>query len=90
MSALELPGDVRIALSHLTAYGLASILEASGAKPAMIGWTEGLDARAVVEAPGLDSDAMAAVVHEHARQHAGADSWTAATVDVPGTDGHDP
>ncbi len=85
MSDLELPGDIRVALSHVAAYGLAAILEASGAQDVTISWTAVLDSRAVVATGGLDADGIAATVLEHARQHAGGEDWTAATVDVAGS-----
>ena len=85
MSELELPGDVRVALSHTAAYGLAAILDAAGVPGVTVAWTPSLDSRAVVGATGLDLDGIADIVLEHARRHAGADSWTAATVDIGGT-----
>jgi CRISPR-associated protein Csb3 len=84
MSELVLTGDIRVALSHAAAYGLAAILEASRTQDLTISWTDALDSRAVVSASGLDPDRMAAAVLDHARQHAGGDDWTAATLDVPG------
>ncbi|MDP2350309.1 MAG: hypothetical protein Q8M74_04030 [Chloroflexota bacterium] len=85
MSELELPGDVRVALSHAAAYGLAAILDAAGVPEVTVAWTLPLDSRAVVGAPSLDLDGVAALVLEHARRHAGADSWTAATAEIAGT-----
>jgi CRISPR-associated protein Csb3 len=84
MSELVLTGDIRVALSHAAAYGLAAILEASGTPDVTISWTATLDSRAVVSASGRDPDGMAAAVLDHARRHAGGADWTAATVDVPG------
>lgn len=84
MSELELPGDIHVALSHAAVYGLAAILEASGARRVTISWPSSLNSRAVVCAPGLEPDDMAAAVLAHAQQRADADSWTAATVEVNG------
>ena len=84
MSELELPGDIHVALSHAAAYGLAAILEASGAPGVTISWPSSLNSRAVVSAPGGDPDGIAATVLHHARAHAASESWTAATVGVPG------
>ncbi len=79
MSGLELPGDVRVALSHAAAYGLAAILSDAGTPGVTIAWTPALDSRAVIAAAGRDSDAMADLILDHARRHAQGDSWTAAT-----------
>ena len=84
MSELELPGDIHVALSHLAAYGLAGILVSSDASEVTVSWTASLDSRAVVNAPGLDPNGIAATVQGHARRHAAADSWTAATADIAG------
>ncbi len=84
MSELELPGDIRVALSHVAAYGLAAILEAAGCPDVTLRWTPSLDSRAVVIAPDRDPDDMASAVRDHARQHAGAANWTAATAEVGG------
>ena len=85
MCELELPGDARVALSHAAAYGLAAILDDASVAGVTVAWTSSLDARAVVDAPGLDPDGIAHVVLEHARRHAGPGSWTAATADVGDT-----
>jgi CRISPR-associated protein Csb3 len=85
MGELVLPGDIRVALSHTAAYGLAAILEAAGVGGVRVGWTTGLEARAVVSADLLDPDGMAALVLEDARRHARDDSWTAATVEIGGS-----
>ena len=85
MGVVELPGDVRVALSHAAAYGLAAILEDAGTAGVTIGWTPSLEARAVVDAPGLDPLDAAGIVLGHARDHAGPCSWTAATAQVGGT-----
>jgi CRISPR-associated protein Csb3 len=79
-----LPGDVRVAVSHLAAYGLAAILEDGGWPGITLHWTRTLDARAVVASATGDADAAAATVLEHARDRASAASWTAATVTVSG------
>lgn len=84
MGEIELPGDVRVALSHTAAYGLAAILDAAGVPDVRIGWTTSLDSRAVVSAPGHNPDDIAAVILDHARRHAANHDWTAATVEVPG------
>jgi len=85
MGELELPGDVRVALSHAAAYGLAAILNEAGAPGVRLRWTPSLDAQAVVGAEGLEADAVASLVLDDARRHAGADSWTAATVGIAGS-----
>lgn len=85
MGEFELSGDVLVALSHLAAYGLAGILDASGVPDVTIAWTPSLGSHAVVAAPGRDADGVAALVLDHAGQHARTDSWTAATVDIAGT-----
>lgn len=82
---IELPGDITIAFSHLAAVGLASIIDDAGAGPAAVGWTASLDSRPVVDAPGLDADAAARLVLDHATRHADPADWTAAT--VPGGTG---
>ncbi len=84
MGDLELPGDVRVALSHAAAYGVAAILEDDGAVAVTIAWTGSLDARAIVSVPGTDLDGIGEAVRAHAQRHAGARSWTAATADVGG------
>lgn len=84
MGDLELPGDVRVALSHTAAYGLAAILEDAGAGGVSIVWTASLDARAVVSVPGTGLDDIAAAVRAHAARHAGHESWTAATAAIGG------
>lgn len=84
MTELELPGDIGVALSHVAAYGLAAILEATGCPDVTLRWTPSLNSRAVVTAPGRDPDDMASAVLAHARQHAGVANWTAATVVVGG------
>jgi CRISPR-associated protein Csb3 len=85
MSGIELPGDVRVALSHTAAYGLAAIIEDAGVPGVTVAWTPSLDARAVVDAPGLGPDAVARHVLGHAQRHAAVGSWTAATAGIAGT-----
>ncbi len=77
---LELPGEIGVVFSHLAAVGLASILEDAGAAGVSLSWTRSLDARATVSAATLDWDAAADIVLAHARSHADAGDWTAATV----------
>jgi CRISPR-associated protein Csb3 len=84
MGDLELPGDVRVALSHLAAYGLAAILEDAGAGGVTMVWTPSLDARARVSVPGASLDDIAAAVRAHAGRHTGDESWTAATASIGG------
>lgn len=84
MNTLELPGDIRIAFSHLAAIGLASILEDAGAGPVSVFWTGSLDSRAIVEAPDIDWDKGARIVHDHATAHVQDADWTAEVVPVLG------
>jgi CRISPR-associated protein Csb3 len=62
-------------LSHLAAYGLAAIIEDSGAAGVVLSWTRGMNPRPWVRTRDLDADAIATIVHQHAAHHAGPDSW---------------
>jgi CRISPR-associated protein Csb3 len=86
MGELELPGDIRIALSHTAAYGIAAILEDQGRVGVGISWTTTLDGRAVVSTPGCDIDEIAGIVLAHARRHTAGDDWTAATINIDGSE----
>lgn len=84
MGELELPGDIRVALSHAAAYGVAAILEDAGRAGITIAWTPSLDARVVVSVSDCNPDEIAEIVLDHARRHAAGGDWTAATVEVAG------
>ncbi len=81
MSDLRLAGDVRVALSHMAAIGLAAILEDAGASDVGVGWAGGLDPQPIVTARGIDWSEAADRVKVHAQRHAAESDWTAATID---------
>lgn len=81
MSELRLAGDVRIALSHMAAIGLATILEDAGTPDVKVGWTSGLEPRPLVIAPGIDWTDVADRIKLHAQRHAAQSDWTALTID---------
>lgn len=62
-------------LSHLAAYGLAAIVEDSGAAGVVLSWTRGMNPRPWVATRDLDADAIATIVQQHAARHAGPDAW---------------
>ncbi len=81
MSDLELAGDVRVALSHMAAIGLAALLEDAGMPDVRVRWTGGLDSRPIVSGSGADWAEVARLVRSHALRHADASDWTGATID---------
>ena len=85
MGELVLPGDVRVALTHTAAYGLAAILEDAGVTGVTVAWTMSLDARPIVAAPACDAQEMARIVHAHAAGRAEADAWPAAVSTIAGS-----
>ncbi len=82
MTELHLRGELPIALSHMTMIGLAAILEDAGVGDVRVGWTHELDARPLIQTEGVDLAAAAEIVRDHARRHAAADSWVAASIDL--------
>jgi CRISPR-associated protein Csb3 len=82
MTELQLRGDLRTALSHMTMIGLAAILEDAGVRDVRVAWTRELDARPLVWTDGVDLDAAAEIVRDHARRCAAANSWVAASIDL--------
>lgn len=87
MSEMLLRGDRRVLLTHMTMMGLAAILEDAGAQNVRVGWTDEMQSRPRVSAEGVDLEAAAAIVRDHARDHASAPSWVAASLEVEGADG---
>jgi CRISPR-associated protein Csb3 len=85
MHELELPGDVRVALSHAAAYGLAVILEDAGASAVTLVWTASLNARAVVATADIDPVAAASIVQAHAAARSQPGCWLYAVSDVAGS-----
>ncbi|HSW41533.1 MAG TPA: hypothetical protein VLM76_03390 [Patescibacteria group bacterium] len=81
MSDLELAGDVRVALSHMAAIGLAALLEDAGMPDVRVRWTGGLESRPIVSGSGADWAEVARLVRSHALRHADASDWTGATID---------
>jgi CRISPR-associated protein Csb3 len=82
MTELHLRGDLRTALSHMTMIGLAAILEDAGVRNVRVAWTRELDARPLLWTDGVDLDAAAEIVRDHARRRAAEDSWVAASIDL--------
>ena len=87
MSEMLLRGDRRVLLTHMTMIGLAAILEDAGAQNVRVGWTDEMQSRPKVSADGVDLEAASAIVRDHARDHASAPSWVAASLEVEGADG---
>lgn len=73
MNCIELPGQEHNAFDHLTAYGLAAILEGSAPARIRLGWTDTLEPR--LRLSGADWDTVGDVVHAHAVAHTQAHSW---------------
>ncbi|MFV2062841.1 MAG: hypothetical protein ACC726_04920, partial [Chloroflexota bacterium] len=75
MSELQLRGDVRTALSHLTLFGLAAILEDAGSTDVRVGWTGSLDPRPRVSASDLGGSRVGEAVRAHASRHSVDGDW---------------
>lgn len=83
MNELQLRGDCRTALTHMTLIGLAAILEAAGVTDVRIDWTTALDSRPVV-CTAIGFEAAAEIVRQHALERAADASWLAAVLTVDG------
>lgn len=72
-------GDPRTLVSHLALYGLMSILEEKAPNAVMRGWwSGGMAPRPVVEAEGLEEEAIGEAVRGHADTRASDSAWPAA------------
>lgn len=67
-------GEPASLLSHMTAYGLASILETENPR-VRLAWTGGMKPRLMVSGPGLSEDAVAETLIRHAKERAEPSSW---------------
>jgi CRISPR-associated protein Csb3 len=84
MSELVLASsEPQVMLSHMTLYGLGSILEAQGMDDLGVSWTGGPNPRPQISAPRLDIDRVGTLVLSHARACAAGESWM--LKDIPGT-----
>jgi len=79
MNELVMPGDIRVALSHAAAYGLAAILDDAGWPGVAIYWSGLLNSRARIITAGREPEEAAEAVLAHARHHADRTNWTAQT-----------
>lgn len=76
--------DPKVALYHLALYGLAAIIEATGAT-VRLHWTRGQPARACLHMPDLDDGAVGRAVQEHAARLTDPDAWMSQDVTLGGT-----
>lgn len=83
MTTLELPGEINTAFDHLAAYGLAAILERSGAASPRIAWNDELDSHPRLERASTWEEAARAV-KAHADSATRPDSWVQQNADNSG------
>lgn len=80
MTEIQVGGSPEVALTHLTMFGLAAILEDAGEPDVRVHWTDGMNPRPKVT---IESDEtvgrIGRVVQAHATAHATPTSWVAAT-----------
>lgn len=76
MTWIDLPGEDRHAFDHLSAYGLAAILDTTAPGLIRLGWTDTLDPR--IRLSGADWKTIGNVVHAHAVAHTHPRSWVQA------------
>lgn len=76
MTWIDLPGDEFNAFDHLSAYGVAAILDAAAPGQMRLGWTDTLDPQ--IRLSGADWETIGTVVHAHAREHTDPGSWVQA------------
>lgn len=68
-------GDPLSLLSHMTFYGLASILESEGQSGVLLSWTDGMAPRPRLSGPYLTEQVLARSVLSHAEVRSRSDSW---------------
>jgi CRISPR-associated protein Csb3 len=83
MTTLQLPGEINTAFDHLAAYGLAAILERSGAASPRIAWKDELDSHPRLER-ALPWEEAARVVKAHADSATQPNSWVQQNADNAG------
>ncbi|SFU16301.1 hypothetical protein [Arthrobacter sp. ov118] len=83
MTTLQLPGEINTAFDHLAAYGLAAILERSGAASPRIAWNDYLDSNPRLER-ALPWEQAARAVKAHADSATQPDSWVQQNADNGG------
>lgn len=83
---ITVAGPIESALTHFAGLGLASILEAAGAEPVMLGWTDEADPRLQLEVPCGEQE-IKSVLSEHVGALDSPDSWIHAQIVHEGREG---
>lgn len=66
-----------VLLSHMTFYGLASIVEAETSIELRLSWSRGMTPRPLLSGAGVSEDALGRTVKSHAQRRAGEGAWPA-------------